>query len=195
MLPPGIKIQGVKGFTFEDVSRATNNFNPDNELGQGGYGKVYKGVLPDGIPVAIKRAEEGSMQNAVQFYTEIELLSRVHHRNLVSLLGYCNDRGEQMLVYEFMAGGTLRDHLTRKLHLHVFEANFDILFIKFYLLCSVEVPMLRMYVCASHYSDGDYGLRKATTYSAGDCTRHPVSAYGSRPTHISPGHQSQQHSS
>lgn len=112
MLPPGIKIQGVKGFTFEDVSRATNNFNPDNELGQGGYGKVYKGVLPDGIPVAIKRAEEGSMQNAVQFYTEIELLSRVHHRNLVSLLGYCNDRGEQMLVYEFMAGGTLRDHLT-----------------------------------------------------------------------------------
>ncbi|KAG0555704.1 hypothetical protein KC19_12G188700 [Ceratodon purpureus] len=110
-LPPGINIKGVKAFTFAELARATNDFNVDHELGQGGYGKVYKGVLADGIIVAIKRAQEGSMQGATQFYTEIELLSRVHHRNLVQLLGFCNDRGEQMLVYEFMAGGTLRDHL------------------------------------------------------------------------------------
>jgi serine/threonine protein kinase len=95
-LPPGINIRGVKAFMFADLARATNDFNADHELGQGGYGKVYKGVLADGTTVAIKRAQEGSMQGATQFYTEIELLSRVHHRNLVELLGYCNDVGEQV---------------------------------------------------------------------------------------------------
>jgi serine/threonine protein kinase len=110
-LPAGVIIKGVKGYTFAELAKATNDFSADHELGQGGYGKVYKGVLPGGVMVAIKRAQEGSMQGSAQFYTEIELLSRVHHRNLVSLLGYCNDRGEQMLVYEFMVGGTLRDHL------------------------------------------------------------------------------------
>jgi hypothetical protein len=96
LLPPGVNIKGVKGFTFEELAKATDHFSPDHELGQGGYGKVYKGVLADGVPVAIKRAQEGSMQGAPQFYTEIELLSRVHHRNLVQLLGYCNDHGEQV---------------------------------------------------------------------------------------------------
>lgn len=100
-LPPGVIIKGVKGFTFEELSRATENFSPTCELGQGGYGKVYKGILEDGSAVAIKRAQEGSMQGAVQFYTEIELLSRVHHRNLVSLVGYCNDRGEQVRPIPF----------------------------------------------------------------------------------------------
>lgn len=100
-LPPGVIIKGVKGFTFEELSRATDNFRPTCELGQGGYGKVYKGILEDGSAVAIKRAQEGSMQGAVQFYTEIELLSRVHHRNLVSLVGYCNDRGEQVRPLPF----------------------------------------------------------------------------------------------
>lgn len=95
-LPPGVHIKGVKGFTFAELAKATNDFSADHELGQGGYGKVYKGVLADGAMVAIKRGQEGSMQGSTQFYTEIERLSRVHHRNLVSLLGYCNDRGEQV---------------------------------------------------------------------------------------------------
>ncbi|CAK9204441.1 unnamed protein product [Sphagnum troendelagicum] len=111
MLPPGIKIAGVKAFTFEELANATNNFSPENEIGQGGYGKVYRGTLEDNTVVAIKRAQEGSMQGSHEFYTEIELLSRVHHRNLVSLLGFCNVKGEQMLVYEFIANGNLRDHL------------------------------------------------------------------------------------
>lgn len=89
----------MKGFTFAELAKATSDFSTDHELGQGGYGKVYKGVLADGVVVAIKRAQEGSMQGSAQFYTEIELLSRVHHRNLVSLVGYCNDRGEQVLTY------------------------------------------------------------------------------------------------
>ncbi|KAI5057338.1 hypothetical protein GOP47_0027353 [Adiantum capillus-veneris] len=106
-----IKVTGVKDFTYEEMAKATKNFEPSMQIGQGGYGKVYRGILADGMVVAIKRAEEGSLQGAREFYTEIELLSRVHHRNLVSLVGYCDDEGEQMLVYEFMENGTLRDHL------------------------------------------------------------------------------------
>ncbi|KAL9994804.1 putative protein kinase RLK-Pelle-LRR-VIII-1 family [Helianthus debilis subsp. tardiflorus] len=109
-----LKIEGVKSFTYEEMKRATNNFDVHSEVGQGGYGKVYKGIFTDGTVVAIKRAEEGSLQGEKEFLTEIELLSRLHHRNLVSLLGFCDEEGEQMLVYEFMSNGTLRDHLSEK---------------------------------------------------------------------------------
>ncbi|KAJ4972144.1 hypothetical protein NE237_005243 [Protea cynaroides] len=107
-----IKIDGVKGFNFEEMALATNNFS--TQIGQGGYGKVYKGILADGTVVAIKRAQEGSLQGDKEFLTEIELLSRLHHRNLVSLLGYCDEESEQMLVYEFMENGTVRDHISAK---------------------------------------------------------------------------------
>ncbi|XP_075635748.1 putative LRR receptor-like serine/threonine-protein kinase At1g06840 isoform X2 [Castanea sativa] len=109
-----IKIDGVKDFTYREMAVATNNFDNSTEVGQGGYGKVYKGILPDGVVVAIKRAQEGSLQGEKEFLTEIKLLSRLHHRNLVSLIGYCDEDGEQMLVYEFMSNGTLRDHLSAK---------------------------------------------------------------------------------
>jgi len=75
---------------------------------------VYKGVLPDGKMVAIKRAQQGSMQGGLEFKTEIELLSRVHHKNLVGLVGFCFEQGEQMLVYEFIPNGTLRESLSGK---------------------------------------------------------------------------------
>eukprot|EP00258_Populus_trichocarpa_P031558 XP_024447577.1 probable LRR receptor-like serine/threonine-protein kinase At1g06840 isoform X2 [Populus trichocarpa] len=107
-----LKIEGVKDFSYAEMAMATNNFNSSSQVGQGGYGKVYKGILADGRTVAIKRTEEGSLQGEKEFLTEIELLSRLHHRNLVSLLGYCDEQGEQMLVYEFMPNGTLRDHLS-----------------------------------------------------------------------------------
>ncbi|KAG5125101.1 hypothetical protein JHK82_031838 [Glycine max] len=107
-----IKIDGVRAFTYGELSFATNNFSISAQVGQGGYGKVYKGVLSDGTVVAIKRAQEGSLQGEKEFLTEISLLSRLHHRNLVSLIGYCDEEGEQMLVYEFMSNGTLRDHLS-----------------------------------------------------------------------------------
>jgi serine/threonine protein kinase len=97
-LPPGVKIAGVKGFTYEELAKASKNFSPENEIGQGGYGKVYRGTLEDDTIVGIKRALKESMQGAHQFYTEIELLSRLHHRNLVQLIGYCNDKGEQVSI-------------------------------------------------------------------------------------------------
>ncbi|GJM88902.1 hypothetical protein PR202_ga05481 [Eleusine coracana subsp. coracana] len=107
-----VKIDGVRCFTFEEMATATNNFDLSAQVGQGGYGKVYKGILADGAVVAIKRAHEDSLQGSREFCTEIELLSRLHHRNLVSLVGYCDEEDEQMLVYEFMPNGTLRDHLS-----------------------------------------------------------------------------------
>ncbi|GER26281.1 protein kinase-like protein [Striga asiatica] len=109
-----IRIEGMKNFSYSEMALATNNFNSSTVVGQGGYGKVHKGILSDGTVVAIKRAQEGSLQGDKEFLTEIELLSRLHHRNLVSLVGYCDDEGEQMLVYHFMSNGTLRDHLSGK---------------------------------------------------------------------------------
>jgi serine/threonine protein kinase len=92
-----MKIDGVKAFTYREMAMATEKFNSSIEIGQGGYGKVYKGILADGTVVAIKRAQEGSLQGEKEFLTEIELLSRLHHRNLVSLIGYCDESGEQVL--------------------------------------------------------------------------------------------------
>lgn len=73
-------------------------------------------MLPNGQLVAIKRAQQGSMQGGLEFKTEIELLSRVHHKNLVGLAGFCFEHGEQMLVYEFIPNGTLRESLSGELY-------------------------------------------------------------------------------
>ncbi|KAK7287013.1 hypothetical protein RJT34_22419 [Clitoria ternatea] len=109
-----IRIVGMKVFRFKELALATDKFSSSTRVGQGGYGNVYKGILSNDTLVAIKRAEEGSLQGQKEFLTEIELLSRLHHRNLVSLIGYCNEKGEQMLVYEFMPNGTLRDWIFGK---------------------------------------------------------------------------------
>lgn len=97
-----MKVEGIKGFSFTDLEKATNRFDVTVQIGQGGYGKVYKGVLGDGAVVAIKRAEQGSIQGQKEFFTEIEMLSRVHHRNLVSLIGYCDEENEQVCMPFFL---------------------------------------------------------------------------------------------
>eukprot|EP01018_Ginkgo_biloba_P025010 Gb_27827 [translate_table: standard] len=108
------QLKGARWFSYNELKEATNNFSNDNEIGSGGYGKVYKGLLAaGGEMVAIKRAKEESLQGAAEFKNEIELLSRVHHKNLVGLIGFCFEEGEQMLVYEYMPNGTLRDNLHR----------------------------------------------------------------------------------
>ncbi|GMH30107.1 hypothetical protein Nepgr_031950 [Nepenthes gracilis] len=109
-----IKIDGVKEFTYEELALATDYFNSSTQVGRGGYGEVYRGILSDNTVVAVKRAKEGSLQGKKEFLTEIQLLSRLHHRNLVSLVGYCGEAGEQMLVYEFMSNGNLRDWISEK---------------------------------------------------------------------------------
>uniref|UniRef100_A0A1J3GQR3 non-specific serine/threonine protein kinase n=1 Tax=Noccaea caerulescens TaxID=107243 RepID=A0A1J3GQR3_NOCCA len=106
------EIQGVKKFSFVELSDATNGFDSSTMIGRGSYGKVYKGILPNKTEVAIKRGEETSLQSEKEFLNEIDLLSRLHHRNLVSLIGYSSDIGEQMLVYEYMPNGNVRDWLS-----------------------------------------------------------------------------------
>ncbi|RCV27865.1 hypothetical protein SETIT_5G359200v2 [Setaria italica] len=108
------QLKGARYFSFEELKKCTNNFSEINEIGSGGYGKVYKGTLANGQIAAIKRAQQGSMQGAAEFKNEIELLSRVHHKNLVTLVGFCYEQGEQMLVYEYIPYGTLRENLMGK---------------------------------------------------------------------------------
>ncbi|XP_019423250.1 PREDICTED: probable leucine-rich repeat receptor-like protein kinase At5g49770 isoform X2 [Lupinus angustifolius] len=113
------QLKGARWFSYDELKKYTSNFSARNEIGFGGYGKVYKGVLPDGKIVAIKRAQQGSTQGGLEFKNEIELLSRVHHKNLVGLVGFCFEQGEQMLVYEFMPNGTLRESLSGRNDIHL----------------------------------------------------------------------------
>ena len=86
----------------------------ENFLGQGGFGFVHKGVLPNGKTVAVKSLKSGSGQGEREFQAEVEIISRVHHRHLVSLVGYCIAGGQRMLVYEFVPNNTLEYHLYGK---------------------------------------------------------------------------------
>lgn len=98
-------------FTIAEIRAATNDFDESLVIGNGGFGKVYKGELEEGILVAIKRAHPQSEQGLKEFETEIEMLSKLRHRHLVSMIGYCDEQNEMILVYEYMANGTLRSHL------------------------------------------------------------------------------------
>ncbi|XP_058736491.1 putative receptor-like protein kinase At5g39000 [Vicia villosa] len=98
-------------FTIAEIRTATNNFDDIFIIGVGGFGNVYKGYIDGVTPVAIKRLKSGSQQGVDEFLNEIELLSELRHIHLVSLIGYCNDGIEMILVYEFMQRGTLCEYL------------------------------------------------------------------------------------
>ncbi|KAM0062217.1 putative protein kinase RLK-Pelle-CrRLK1L-1 family [Helianthus debilis subsp. tardiflorus] len=91
--------------TFSEIQAATNNFDESLVVGHGGFGKVYRGTITYGesvLDVAIKRLESTSGQGAAEFWAEVEMLSKLRHCNLVSLIGYCNEGKEFILVYEYM---------------------------------------------------------------------------------------------
>jgi hypothetical protein len=98
-------------FTFTEIQKATQKFEEKAVIGVGGFGKVYLGVLEDGTKLAIKRGNPSSDQGMNEFLTEIQMLSKLRHRHLVSLIDCCDENNEMILVYEFMSNGPLRDHL------------------------------------------------------------------------------------
>nr|CAB3455269.1 unnamed protein product [Digitaria exilis] len=103
--------EGNSGFSlyeFSQIKGATNGFSIDNKLGQGGFGIVYKGLLPDGLEIAVKRLGACSLQGLLEFKNEIQLIAKLQHRNLVKLLGCCIEGDhEKILVYEYMPNKSL----------------------------------------------------------------------------------------
>ncbi|ESW16830.1 hypothetical protein PHAVU_007G188300 [Phaseolus vulgaris] len=98
-------------FSLQEMKHATKSFDESNVIGVGGFGKVYKGVIDNGFKVAVKRSNPQSEQGVNEFQTEIEMLSKLRHKHLVSLIGFCEEENEMCLVYDYMALGTMREHL------------------------------------------------------------------------------------
>ncbi|KAK3155842.1 hypothetical protein QOZ80_2AG0099400 [Eleusine coracana subsp. coracana] len=119
-----LEAPNIRTFTFMELRTATKNFRPDSVLGEGGFGRVYKGWVDEktmnpakagtGIVVAVKKLNSESMQGYEEWQSEINFLGRLSHPNLVKLLGFCFEDKELLLVYEFMAKGSLENHLFRR---------------------------------------------------------------------------------
>ncbi|XP_021672336.2 probable LRR receptor-like serine/threonine-protein kinase At5g37450 isoform X2 [Hevea brasiliensis] len=102
-------------FTFSEIKSATRNFSCENRLGEGGYGPVYKGKLARGQEIAVKRLSKTSHQGLKEFKNEVKLTAKLQHINLVRLFGFCTERGEKMLIYEYMPN--------KSLDLYLFDPN------------------------------------------------------------------------
>ncbi|XP_062018246.1 L-type lectin-domain containing receptor kinase IX.1-like [Rosa rugosa] len=118
---------GPRKFLYGDLVRATGNFQEEEKLGQGGFGGVYKGFIKDlNSYVAVKRISKGSKQGVKEYATEVRIISRLRHRNLVQLIGWCHKKKELLLVYEFMPNGSLDSHLFKQRSLLTWEARYKI---------------------------------------------------------------------
>ncbi|KAG7534155.1 Legume lectin domain [Arabidopsis thaliana x Arabidopsis arenosa] len=106
---------GPRRFVYKDLVIATNRFSAQRKLGEGGFGAVYRGYLNEmDMMVAVKKLSGGSKQGKKEFITEVKIISKLRHRNLVQLIGWCNEKNEYLLIYEFMPNGSLDTHLFGK---------------------------------------------------------------------------------
>lgn len=110
-------------FSYEELVKATNEFSDENLLGEGGFGCVYKGALPDGRVVAVKQLKIGGGQGDREFKAEVETISRVHHRHLLSLVGYCISENRRLLIYDYVPNNNLYFHLHGKLKTDSYKTN------------------------------------------------------------------------
>nr|DAD23202.1 TPA_asm: hypothetical protein HUJ06_024665 [Nelumbo nucifera] len=104
-----VSVSGIPKYTYKDLQKATSNFT--TAIGQGAFGPVYKAQMSTGETVAVKVLATNSKQGEREFQAEVLLLGRLHHRNLVNLVGYCAEKGQNMLVYVYMSNGSLASHL------------------------------------------------------------------------------------
>lgn len=107
-------MQSVKTFTLSELEKATDKFSSKRILGEGGFGRVYFGILEDGNEVAVKlltRDNRDNQNRDREFIAEVEMLSRLHHRNLVKLIGICIEGRNRCLVYELVHNGSVESHL------------------------------------------------------------------------------------
>ncbi|KAK4766697.1 hypothetical protein SAY87_008339 [Trapa incisa] len=109
--PPNVRV-----FTYKELQKATRNFKPDSNIGEGAFGVVYKGFLDEGFhgAIAVKKLNAESVQGFKEWKSEINFLGTLSHPNIVKLLGYCSEDGHLLLVYEYMSKGTLKNHLFRR---------------------------------------------------------------------------------
>ncbi|XP_057538105.1 G-type lectin S-receptor-like serine/threonine-protein kinase At1g67520 [Amaranthus tricolor] len=101
----------LKVFSYQTIKSATNNFSWYNKLGEGGYGPLYKGILKTGQEIAVKRLSKASSQGFEEFKNEVMLTARLQHVNLVKVIGFCVEREEKMLVYEYLPNRSLDSYL------------------------------------------------------------------------------------
>ena len=121
----------AKNFTLNDIERATNNFDLSRILREGGFGLVYSGILDDGKEVAVKILKRADQHGGREFLAEVEMLTRLHHRNLVKLIGICTKDHTRCLVYELVPNGSVESHLHGK--------KFNTFFFSLLCICLVEV--------------------------------------------------------
>ena len=109
--PIPTSVHSVKTFTLVDLEKATEKFSAKRVLGEGGFGRVYHGITEDGTEIAVKLLTRGIQNGDREFVAEIEMLSRLHHRNLVKLIGICIEGRARCLVYEVVPNGSVESHL------------------------------------------------------------------------------------
>uniref|UniRef100_A0A453PGR3 non-specific serine/threonine protein kinase n=1 Tax=Aegilops tauschii subsp. strangulata TaxID=200361 RepID=A0A453PGR3_AEGTS len=110
-----VNLENLKRFQFRELQAATENFSSKNMIGKGGFGNVYRGKLPDGTIVAVKRLKDGNAAGGeLQFQTEVEMISLAVHRNLLRLCGFCMTATERLLIYPYMSNGSVASRLKGK---------------------------------------------------------------------------------
>ncbi|XP_030941996.1 L-type lectin-domain containing receptor kinase IX.1-like [Quercus lobata] len=184
---------GPRRFSYDELARATNDFNSKEKLGQGGFGEVYKGFLRtlDSI-VAIKRVLEGSKQGIGEYVSEVKIIGQLRHKNLVQLIGWCHEKskGQLLLIYDFMPNGSLDSHLFREDTLLVWEVRYkivqDLASALLYLHEEWESCVLHRDIKSSNImldsnfnaKLGDFGLARLVDHARGSLTTNLAGTQG-----------------
>ncbi|KAK9073972.1 hypothetical protein SSX86_006566 [Deinandra increscens subsp. villosa] len=118
---------GPKRFSYRELAQSTNDFAENKKLGQGGFGEVYKGFLEESNTyIAVKRVSKSSKQGINEYASEVRIISQLRHRNLVQLMGWCHEKGNLMLVYQYMENGSLDSHLFKEKSLLMWGTRYKI---------------------------------------------------------------------